>query len=105
MPLEIKKCDEGIQFAASIQPRSSKNSISGLHNNRLKIRLTSPPVEGAANRLCIKFLAEFLDISPSRVSIVQGLTGRNKTIKIEGMDENTFRDKITPVIQDIKKGD
>ncbi len=105
MPLEIKKCKEGIQFAASIQPRSSKNGISGLHNDRLKIRLTSPPVEGAANRLCIKFLAEFLDISPSRVSIVQGLTGRNKTIKIEGMDENTFLGKIKPVIQDIKKGD
>lgn len=105
MSLQIKTCKEGIQFAATIQPRSSKNSISGLHNNTLKIRLTSPPVEGAANRLCIKYLAEFLDISPSRVSIVQGLTGRNKTIRIEGMDETSFLNKIKSVTQDIKKGD
>lgn len=105
MSLLIKKCKEGIQFSATIQPRSSKNSISGIHNNTLKIRLTSPPVEGAANRLCVKYLAEFLDISPSRVSIVQGLTGRNKTIKIDGMDESTFLNKIMSFIQDNKKGE
>ena len=105
MPLQIKKCKEGIQFAATIQPRSSKNSIAGLHNDTLKIRLTSPPVEGAANRLCVKYLAGFLDISPSRVSIVQGLTGRNKTIRIEGMDEKTFLNKIASFIQDTKIGD
>jgi uncharacterized protein (TIGR00251 family) len=105
MSLLIKKCKDGIQFSATIQPRSSKNSISGLHNNTLKIRLTSPPVEGAANRLCVKYLAEFLDISPSRVSIVQGLTGRNKTIKIEDMDENTFINKIMFVINGNQKGD
>ena len=105
MVYPIKKCAGGIQFVATIQPRSSKNIIVGLHNNRLKIHLTSPPVEGAANRLCIKFLADFLEIGSSRVSIVHGLTGRNKTIKVEGMDEETFLRKIAPVIRNINKGD
>lgn len=94
MAFQIKKYAGGIQFAAVIQPRSSKNVIAGLHNDKLKIRLTSPPVEGAANRMCIKFLADFLKISSSQVTIVQGLTGRNKIIKIEGMDEETFLSKI-----------
>lgn len=44
--------------------------------------------------MCIKFLADFLKISSSQVTIVQGLTGRNKIIKIEGMDEETFLNKI-----------
>lgn len=94
MVLEIKKCKEGIRFSATIQPRSSQNKISGLHNNTLKIHLTAPPVDGSANRMCLKFLAKVLGISPSRVSIVQGLTGKNKVIQVEGMDEAAFRNKI-----------
>jgi len=94
MPLEIKTVKGGIQFAAAIQPRSSKNQVVGLHNNALKIRLTSPPVDGAANRSCIKFLAKHLGISPSRVSIATGLTGKNKIIRIEGMTERSFVAKL-----------
>lgn len=105
MSLQIRKCKEGIRFSAAVQPRASRNEISGLHNNALKIRLTSPPVEGAANRLCVKFLAEFLDVSPSRVSIVGGLSGRNKTIQIEGMDEESFLKKLRPAIPGLEKGD
>lgn len=104
MTLLVKKCKEGIQFAATIQPRSSKNCIVGLHNDTLKIRLTSPPVEGAANQLCVKFLADFLEISPSRVSIIRGLTGRNKTIRIDAMDEATFLKKVLSEIHENKKG-
>ena len=94
MSLKIKKCKEGIQFAATIQPRSSKNEITGLHDDALKIRLTSPPAEGQANTACIRFLAKQLNVSPSRVSIVRGLTGRNKTIRIDGMDETALLEKL-----------
>ena len=96
MSLNIKPCKEGIQFSAAIQPRASKNEISGVLNGALKIRLTSPPVEGAANRTCIKFLAKSLGISPSRVDIVGGLTSKNKIIRIEGMNEAAFLKKVLP---------
>ena len=96
MSLNIKKCNGGIQFSAAILPRASKNEISGILNGALKIRLTSPPVEGAANRTLIKFLARQFGISASRVDIVSGLTGKNKIIRIEGMDEPTFMRKIFP---------
>ena len=94
MSLKIKKYKEGIQFAATIQPRSSKNEITGLHDYALKIRLTSPPTEGRANTACIRFLAKQLNVSPSRVSIVRGLTGRNKTIRIDGMDGAALLEKL-----------
>ncbi len=90
MTIQIKPCKEGIQFAAAIQPRASRNQILGIHNHSLKIKLTSPPVDGAANQACIKFLAKAFGISPSRVSIVNGETSRKKTIQFEGMDQPTF---------------
>ena len=60
MPLSIKLCKDGIQFQAIIQPRSSKNIICGLQGDSLKIRLTSPPVNGAANKMSAKLLAKKL---------------------------------------------
>ncbi|KMP11776.1 hypothetical protein UR09_02355 [Candidatus Nitromaritima sp. SCGC AAA799-A02] len=94
MTLNLKPCKEGIQFSAAIQPRSSKNEICGLHGDALKIRLTSPPVDGEANKMCVKFLAKVLQVSPSRITIASGLTGRKKMIRVEGMDPSEFLAKI-----------
>lgn len=100
MTLEIKSCKAGIQFTAAIQPRASRNQILGIHNHCLKIKLTSPPVDGAANQACIKFLAKAFDISPSRVCIVNGKTSRNKTIQFEGMDSKTFMSTLASLISE-----
>ncbi len=98
MTLELKPYKAGIQFAAAIQPRASRNQILGIHNHCLKIKLTSPPVNGAANQACIKFLAKAFGISPSRVSIVKGEISKNKTIQFEGMDPETFMNTLASLI-------
>jgi uncharacterized protein (TIGR00251 family) len=98
MTLEVKPCKAGIQFSAAIQPRASRNQILGIHNHCLKIKLTSPPVDGAANQACIKFLAKAFGISPSRITIVKGETSRNKIIQFEGMDSETFKNALAPLI-------
>ena len=95
MVLNFKPCKNGIQFSAIIQPRSSKNKICGLHSESLKIRLTSPPLDGEANKMCVKLLAKMLSVSPSRIVIVSGHTGRNKIIQIEGINIPEFLKKIT----------
>ena len=100
MTLEIKSYKTGIQFSAAIQPRASRNQIIGIHNHCLKIKLTSPPVDGAANQACIKFLAKAFGISPSRISIVKGETSKNKTIQFEGMDPTTFMNTLAPLISE-----
>jgi uncharacterized protein len=100
---KINSCEDGIRFSAIIQPRSSQNEISGIHNNSLKIRLTSPPVDGAANKTCIKFVAKWLGLSPSQVHIVTGLSNKNKTIQINGIDESIFRDTLTAKIPNLFK--
>ena len=94
MTLNIKTSIAGIHFLAIIQPRSSKNKICGLQGESLKIRLTSPPVDGAANKMCIKLLAKKLNIASSRISIVSGQKVRNKVIRIEGISPSGFLKRI-----------
>ena len=78
--LDIRKIPEGMVFKVLIQPRSSKNMIAGLHGDALKIKLTAPPVDNAANQMCIKFLAKSLEVSKSSLEIVAGHTSRNKQV-------------------------
>ena len=100
MPLETKRIRNGVQFSALIQPRSSRNGIVGLHFNSLKIRLTAPPLAGKVNRMCFKFLAKFLRVSSSRISIISGSTARNKTIQIGELSEDELMKKLKPAIED-----
>ena len=90
--MPIKPCDNGIRFSAIIQPRSSKNEVTGIYNDALKIRLTSPPVDNKANKACMSFFAKWLGISPSKISIVQGLSSKNKTIEVEDITEKQFHE-------------
>ena len=90
--MPIKPCDNGIRFSAIIQPRSSKNEVKGLYKDALKIRLTSPPVDNKANKACMSFFAKWLGISPSKISIVQGLSSKNKIIEVDGLTEKQFHE-------------
>ncbi len=80
-----------ITFRVKIQPRASKNGFGGLIGGSLKIYLTAPPVDGAANAACIDFLAAVFRLAKSRVSILAGHTSRNKLIKIDGLPEEVFK--------------
>ena len=88
--MQIKPCENGVRFSVLIQPRSAKNEVKGIHNDALKIRLTAPPVEGVANKSCMRFFAKWLAVSPSEVSIFQGLSSKNKTIEVTGITEKNF---------------
>lgn len=90
--MRIKPCENGIRFSVLIQPRSSKNEIIGIYNEALKVRLTSPPVEGAANKACMRFFAKWLGVSHSEVNIIHGLSSKNKTIEVTGLTEEQFRE-------------
>ena len=77
---------DGITLSLHIQPRASKNEVCGVQDNALKIRLTSPPVDGAANKLCREFLAGLFGVSKSAVEIVSGETSRHKRVCIRDND-------------------
>lgn len=76
--------EDGIVLNIHVQPRASKNQICGIQGEALKIRLTSPPVDGAANKLCREFLAELFGVAKSYVEIISGDTSRHKRVRISG---------------------
>jgi len=79
----VKKNPHGVTFKVFIQPRSSRNIISGLYKDSLKIKLMAPPVEGAANKMCIKYLAKCLKVSKSSLEIISGHTSRTKQLLLK----------------------
>lgn len=81
MPL-FKTVPQGLLLRVYVQPRASYNKIVGIHGEALKIKLTAPPVDGAANAMCLKYLAKFFKLPKSSIDIVAGKTGRNKRILI-----------------------
>ena len=81
--LSVRRNPEGIVFKVFVQPKASKNMIVGLHGDALKIKLTAPPVDNAANLMCVKFLAKALNVTKSSLDIIAGHTSRNKQVLLK----------------------
>ena len=78
-----------------VTPRSAKRSVSEITDDGLvKVRLTSPPVEGKANQELIRFLAEELHIAVSEVEIRAGESSRKKLVKIYGLDLTAILERL-----------
>lgn len=71
-----------------IQPGAKQEEVVGIYNDRLKIRLKVPPIEGRANKALIKFLAKTFDVPASQIEVLQGIASRQKTVKIRGSTVN-----------------
>jgi uncharacterized protein len=82
-----KRPESPVTLSIRIQPRASKNEIVTLSGGGLKIRLTAPPVDGAANEALVKFLADTLSIPKSHVEIVSGHTSREKIVQMHGISK------------------
>ena len=84
-PIPIRVSADGVSFAVHVQPRASHCGLTGIQNGEIKIRLTSPPVDGAANDQCIDLFAGLLKVRRRDVTIVSGETARHKIVRIEGI--------------------
>lgn len=85
-------------LALFVQPRASRNEIVGLQGEELKVKLTSPPVEGAANKLCCEYFAKLLGLSKSGVRLCGGEKSRHKKILLEGIDLSEVEEKLRPFL-------
>jgi len=88
---------DGIVLNLHIQPRASKNELCGVQGDALKIRLTSPPVDGAANKLCREFLADLFHVPKSAVEIVSGETSRHKRVRITASDTGRLQQIVDSI--------
>jgi uncharacterized protein len=92
----VTELADGVSFRIHLQPRASRTEISGIQGEEIKMRVTSPPVDDAANLLCIEFLARRLGVAKSRVSIIAGSKSRHKTIKISGVTREAVLALVKP---------
>lgn len=81
--LNVELGDETVAFEVRVAPRASRAQAMGVHDGALKLALTKPPVDGAANKALIKLLSKALGVSKSRVRIAHGEHARLKHIVIE----------------------
>ena len=79
----LKVHPKGCTLSLYIQPGASRSEISGLHGDRLKVKIKAPPVDGEANEALIEFIAETLKIPKRSVHLIQGETSRQKTVLVE----------------------
>ena len=92
--INIMTVQDGVRLAVRVQPRSSKNMVSGELDGFLKIKLTAPPVDGEANQALIKFLSGLLYIPLKDIAIVHVETSQRKIIEISGVNEKWLRSRL-----------
>ena len=78
-------------FTVRVVPRASKSEIVGGLDGTLKVRLATPPVDGAANAELIEVLAKFFEVSKSAVQIVGGASAKTKQVEIRGASADKLK--------------
>jgi len=84
--LDIREYNEGVMFSVIVQPRSKKNEIVGIHGGALRVKVTAPPVEDAANKALRKLLSRTLGASKSSIDIIKGRTSPRKLIHCRNLN-------------------
>jgi len=80
----LRPTDAGVEIFLYVQPRASRNRVVGLQGEELKVALTAPPVDGAANKACCTFLAKLCNLPKRCVKLVAGDSSRHKRWLLEG---------------------
>jgi uncharacterized protein (TIGR00251 family) len=83
-----------VRIDVHVQPRASRNAVIGWRDGSLRVALTAPPVEGAANAALIELLAESLGLKRRQVSVVGGQTSRKKVVELDAADEAALRERL-----------
>jgi uncharacterized protein (TIGR00251 family) len=86
---------DGVTITVRVLPRASRSEIVGEYGGALKIKLASPPVDGAANEELVKLLAKAFAVPKNSVEIVSGHTSKTKAVRIAGVSAQ----QITAILQ------
>jgi uncharacterized protein len=89
--------DGRLIFKVQVVPRSSRSEVAGEHNGSLRVRVSSPPVEGAANKELTHVLAKAFKVSRSAISILSGQSSRLKQVSIEGVSSSALSELLVGI--------
>ncbi|HNY49426.1 MAG TPA: DUF167 domain-containing protein [Smithella sp.] len=90
----LRESKKGLTFDIQVNPNASRAEISGVQEGVLKLKVTAPPVEGAANEACIKLLAGELKLKKSQLEIFSGSKSRKKTVMVKNVSKPELELKI-----------
>jgi uncharacterized protein len=102
-PPYLQETSEGLVLTLLIQPRASQDGFAGIQGQAVKLRLTAPPVDGAANKRCIAFLSKQIHIPKSSITIIAGETGRLKRVLIrckDGPERSEIKKSLTTLLRE-----
>lgn len=85
---------DGVVLALKVTPRAPRNEIGEPLGNELRVKVTAPPVDAAANEALIRFLAECFDCPRSKVQLMRGQTSRHKVVKLLGVSAEAVAAKL-----------
>ncbi len=94
LPTFLKTQSDGVLLAVKLQPRASKNEIAEPLGDELRIKVTAPPVDAAANEALLRLLADTLDCPRGKVELLRGHTSRHKTVKLHGISVAAAAEKL-----------
>ena len=83
--MTITERDGTVTFDVLVQPRASRAKLGPVHDGRLKVAVTAPPVDGEANAAVIEALAKALGVARSAVEVIAGASSRRKTVRVAGV--------------------
>ena len=85
---------EGALLRLRVEPHASRDEILGWRNDVLRVRVTAPPVEGAANAAVVALVARALRVASSTVRVVRGERGRDKRVRVAGLTDADVRTRL-----------
>ena len=83
--MSITAVPGGVRIQLHVQPGASKSEVAGLHGERVRLRIQSPPVDGRANEAVLDWIAAQLGVPRRTVTLVRGAKSREKTVEIAGI--------------------
>ncbi len=96
LPAWLHPQGDAVLIDVLVSPRASRTRVMGVHEDRLKIQLTAPPVDNKANAALVRFVAEALAVSRAQVEIVGGPSSRRKTVRVLGVTAQRAVLKLLP---------
>jgi len=93
----IRSTDDGVEIDVLVAPRASRNKIGPVHDDRVKVAVTAPPIDGAANAAVAELIAKTLGVAKSTVLVVRGQSSKRKTVLVRGTELADVRDKLPAV--------
>lgn len=90
----LREQSGGVCLAIKLQPRAAKSEIGEAIGSELKIRVTAPPVDSAANQALLEFLAEKLNCSRGAVQLLRGQASRHKVVFVQGLSAEDVEQRL-----------